>query len=684
VAGTRQAPAPAARRAAAGAVCAVSLLLWAAGVVLAIADTGAAEILPGTAALAFGLVGALVVLQRPANQLGPILCAIGLAMGAAQTGGQYAGWALSGHHSGLPYASFVAWLSDSLALPIVGLFVGVLPQLFPDGRPIGRPWRYPVWAAYVFIGCATIGNAFAAQDLESVRGMPNPYALPTPLQAVLGVLIVVSIPFGLAALAGSGTSLVVRWRRSLGDERQQLKWFAAGIAPIPVPLLLHGPFPVFAGALFSLLIPVTAAAMGVAILRYRLYDLDLVVRRAVLYATVSVLAGALYLGVVALADALVAGGSSTLVDLAAAVAVAGAFHPLLVRCRGWVDRLFYGDRSSPHDAVAKLGVSVERALLPQEVLPEVVRTVAEALRLPYVAIELAEPSQDIAAIAAAHGQPTGAPVESFPMTYQGAPVGRLLASCRRTESELHTADRRVLTELARHTGVAAEAVRTSLALQRSRMALVAAREEERRRLRRDLHDGLGPTLAGVTLGLHAAQVQLVTNPEAARRLLADLESQVETAIADIRQLVYQLRPPALDEFGLVGAVAMQATHLEDRDFTVQVRPEQPLGRLPAAVEVAAYRIATEAMTNVSRHAQARRCTVTLTLNGQLNVEIADDGKGIAPNAPLGVGLTAMRERTDELGGTLTITSGPTGTVIMAQLPLDPTTSDSTPRAEVLP
>jgi two-component system, NarL family, sensor kinase len=236
----------------------------------------------------------------------------------------------------------------------------------------------------------------------------------------------------------------------------------------------------------------------------------------------------------------------------------------------------------------------------------------------------------------------------------------------------------VLTELARHTGVAAEAVRTTVALQRSRLELVAAREEERRRLRRDLHDGLGPTLAGVTLGLHAAQRHLETSPTTAAQLLGDLESQVETAILDIRRLVYQLRPPALDEFGLVRAVAMQAAHLEDAGLSVQVCTDRPLGRLSAAVEVAAYRIATEAMTNVARHARASRCTVTFTLDGPLHIQVADDGRGLGPDAMPGVGLTAMRERTDELGGTLAITSGPTGTVILAELPVEPTPGLGTP------
>jgi two-component system NarL family sensor kinase len=199
---------------------------------------------------------------------------------------------------------------------------------------------------------------------------------------------------------------------------------------------------------------------------------------------------------------------------------------------------------------------------------------------------------------------------------------------------------------------------------------VTAREEERRRLRRDLHDGLGPALAGVTFGLHAAQVRLRQDPDETDRLLVALEAQVEDAVADIRRLVYGLRPPTLDEFGLVRAVELHAARLDAGDLDVRVdAPAGGLGHLPAAVEVAAYRITSEALTNVARHARSSHCCVRFSRDRNLEIEVVDDGCGIN-SQPAGVGLTAMRERAQELGGDLAVESSAAGTRVWARLPVE--------------
>jgi signal transduction histidine kinase len=311
----------------------------------------------------------------------------------------------------------------------------------------------------------------------------------------------------------------------------------------------------------------------------------------------------------------------------------------------------------------------EHAMLPDTVLPGVVTAVTDALRVPYAAVELLDEAGW--SMAAEHGRPAGT-VEEFPMTYQAERVGRLLVSPRAPGQRLDLSDRRLLVDLARQVGVAAHAVRSSLALQRSRVALVSAREEERRRLRRDLHDGLGPTLAGVTLGLHAARSQVVSAPDEAKHLLETLEAQVEEAVADVRRVVYGLRPPALDEFGLVRALQLHASQLEATAPSLTIAldlPEQALGQLPAAVEVAAYRIACEALTNVVRHAGATVCNVSVHLDGALELEVADNGRGLSPDQPTGVGILAMRERAEELGGQLAVNPQQGGTVVHARQPV---------------
>jgi signal transduction histidine kinase len=295
-----------------------------------------------------------------------------------------------------------------------------------------------------------------------------------------------------------------------------------------------------------------------------------------------------------------------------------------------------------------------------------VETVAQALKLRYVAITLR--AGDRFHPVAAFGVATAAPT-TLPLLYQGEPVGQLLLAPRSGEGGVSPADRRLLDDLARQAGIACHAVLLTADLQRSRERLVTTREEERRRLRRDLHDGLGPALASLTLKLDAARNLLRHDPEATDRLLCELKGQVQGAIADIRRLVYALRPPTLDELGLASAIREQAKQYENSGLRITVEaPEDPHG-LPAAVEVAAYRIAQEALTNVVRHAHARTCTVRLEMGDVLSLEITDDGCGLNGTQP-GVGLSSMRERAEELGGTCVIGPGAHGgTCVLARLPV---------------
>jgi signal transduction histidine kinase len=253
-------------------------------------------------------------------------------------------------------------------------------------------------------------------------------------------------------------------------------------------------------------------------------------------------------------------------------------------------------------------------------------------------------------------------------------VGELLLGQRTPGEGFSTADHRVLAELATQAAVAVHAVRLTAALQQARTRLVTTREEERRRLRRDLHDGLGPTLAGVVLGLETAGNLLQGQPPAAKAaaLLERLRDQTQGAIVGIRHLVYGLRPTALDDLGLVPALQTQATALGQgsNGVVVLVEADGDMAALPAAVEVAAYRIAVEAVTNTARHADARHCQVRLCHDGALTVEIRDDGTGLQPGWHAGVGVTSMRERAVELGGTLRVEPAPGGgTVVTARLPV---------------
>lgn len=267
------------------------------------------------------------------------------------------------------------------------------------------------------------------------------------------------------------------------------------------------------------------------------------------------------------------------------------------------------------------------------------------------------------------------------MVYQAEQVGELILAPRTRGESFTSADHKLLEDLSHQAGVAAHAVRLTndlkqltIDLQHSRERLVTAREEERRRLRRDLHDGLGPQLAALTLKLETAHNRLA-HDALADTLLSDLTTRTQAAVADIRRLVYALCPPALDELGLLPALreqTLQYSEQGDSGLHVSLEVSEHLPELSAAIEVAVYRITQEALTNVVRHAHARHCTVCLTLNetvGLLTLEVRDDGGGMAPETKKGVGLTSMRERAEELGGTWTMKPVLTGgTCVLVQLP----------------
>jgi two-component system NarL family sensor kinase len=318
---------------------------------------------------------------------------------------------------------------------------------------------------------------------------------------------------------------------------------------------------------------------------------------------------------------------------------------------------------------------LESAAAPDEILPTLAETVGQTLRLPYVAVAIREgDSFPIAAEDKTVGTNEEVEAEVYPLVYQSELVGQLLVSPRASNEPFTPADRRLLENVARQAGAAVHAAQLTAKLQRSRQHLVAAREEERRRLRRDLHDGLGPQLATLSLKIDATRNHLEENIEAADHLLVELKSQVQDAIRDVRRLVYDLRPPALDQLGLVSALRQHAaSHNGHQELRITIDAPAQLPPLPAAVEVAAYRIALEAMTNVTRHAGAQTCTIRLWIEDGLQLEVSDDGRGLPSPIDAGMGLISMQERAAELGGSFVVESGDIpeagGTVVRVHLPL---------------
>jgi signal transduction histidine kinase len=430
---------------------------------------------------------------------------------------------------------------------------------------------------------------------------------------------------------------------------------------------------------FTLLIPLS---FGISILRYHLWDIDVIINRTLVYSGLSFSIIGIYVLVVGVFQTLLQLHSNLVISLIATSLIAVFFQPLRNHLQRGVNRMMYGERDDPYAVLSQLGQRLEATLVPETVLSVIVETVTQALKLPYAAIALKQ--DDIFKITASCGSPRD-DLLRLPLTYQSEIIGELILVSRVPGEALTLADHRLLSDIAHQAGVAAHAVRLTTDLQRSREHLVTAREEERRRLRRDLHDGLGPTLSALTLKVGSARFLLTSNPAAADILLSELEGNIKSAVADIRRLVYDLRPPALDELGLIGAIreyAVECSELRrsgsDGNRTLDITVDVPefLPPLSAAVEVAVYRITQEALTNVIRHAYAQTCLIGLSLKDTLRLEITDDGVGLSTKRRPGVGLTSMRERAMELGGTFLVeTTSTGGTRIFVCLPLQKVTQE---------
>jgi signal transduction histidine kinase len=618
------------------------------------------------------LLGSVVVAARPRDPVGWSFLTAGLLFLVGTTGHQ---WALLG----LPGTHVAVWMQTwTYQVGLVPLFV-LVPLYFPDSRLPSPRWRPLPRAALVL---APILGVVLAITPGAVHlgdwSFANPLGLLPPAAAdVLGTTLSLAL-LGLILVAAA--SLVVRFRVADRADRARLKLLAGAVVLTATALVVDAvvalAWPDTYLEVFAVVqvVPVTiVAAAALSVVRHRLFDVERVLNRALLYVLLTGCVLVLYVAVVALLQPISL--EAPLVSLVTAAVVAVAINPLRSRLQRAVDRLVYGDRADPYRALALLGRRLETALSPGEALPAVVQAVADALHLPYVAIEEMGPTGGYAT-AAAHGSPPapGAALLHVPLFHAGDQVGRLTLGSRGRRFDLAPSDRHVLTDLARQVGVALHAARAaefaarlSVDLQRSRERLVLAREEERRRIGRDLHDGLGPQLAGVSMTAEAARDLIGVDDARAGQLLDGLLDRAETAVHEVRRIAHLLRPPALDALGLVGALRSQAATVTRPAVDVEA-PELPA--LPAAVEVAAYRIASEAVRNVVVHADASRCHVRLRLTGEaLEVTVTDDGRGLGAAGEPGLGITSMTERAGELGGSCTWAGAPSGgTVLRAVLP----------------
>ena len=618
----------------------------------------------GVIGLALSACGVLLAWYRPRNPIGWLFLAGGVAYATSTAAvnllglGGSVGWST-------PVLRLLASLF-MLAWPWgIGLCLPLALLLFPDGRPAGSRWRWLIWA--IVVEGVLFELSFAAPGRQTFGSRSVTPYLALPLYHRLGALWAASNIAWAALFILVLASLVVRYRRGGDVERRQLLWLLLAVLVVlayaGVPWGIFGRGPV----LGLLVIPLIPAAVTVAILRYQLLDIRLVVSRALVYGLLTAAAAGAYVGLVALLDALVRSRVSLDSAVVASVIVAVGFNPARIRLQRLIDRGLYGDRRDPVRAVSLVGERL--AGTGTAGLAGVLEALCDSLRLPFAAVRFGT------AEAAAHGT---APelLHGISLRYDGARIGELIVGLRSGQRRLSPPDIAVLELLAGPLAVALHATALSAALQQSRVSIVAAREEERRRLRRDLHDGLGPALTGIAFKADAARNALPAGPARASELLGALRADTTAAITDIRRLVNGLRPPALDDLGLIGSLRQQTDRLAQRpdgsSVAVCLNTPEPLPALPAAVEVAAYRIITEAMTNAARHSGATRIDVLLAVadGDGLRIEVRDDGRVPGPGWQPGFGLTSMRERAAELGGTCQAGPDPAGGGrVIAALPL---------------
>jgi signal transduction histidine kinase len=529
---------------------------------------------------------------------------------------------------------------------VSGLFI--LPLVFPDGRFVPR-WTALV-ALYVVASFTLLWD--------------NPGFLDSPAVEVVSTILFAAILIGAP---------IYRYRRvSTPEQRRQTRVVMLGFV-IGLPAFFIGDAlmrnidssPLGIAFLFGFMFLIQVGfnapflAVGLAILNHRLFDIDVILSRTLVWLAMTLGVIGAYIGIVLGIGSLLDSERNLLLSLLATGLVAVAFQPMRARVQRAVDRFVFGERDDPYAVLSRIGHRIEDTLSGGDLLPQIVRTTADALRLPYVALFLDRAGGP--ELVAATGTVSPATLR-LPLTYQGQPLGSLEVAQRSPGETFSAADRRLLEDLARQIGIAAHTVTLADELQRSREEIINSREEERRRLRRDLHDGLGAQLAALIMQAGAIRSQVRHDPEAAERDLRELRDELKTAVDDVRRLVHGLRPPALDELGLAGALRARLDRLHARagegdGLAIRFDANEPLPSLPAAVEVATMHIVDEAVTNVVRHANARKLLVAIAHDHDtLVVTIEDDGTGFDLTAITpGIGLQSMRERARELGGTWSMT-----------------------------
>lgn len=627
-------------------------------------------------AAAYGSIGGLVAVRRPANALGWLLLTIAAVTVLTETADLMAvrrafGWQVEG------------WLQTWTFFLVYPVGFSIVLVLFPVGKVPSPRWGWVPAALLLAQLPRLFVAAFAAGPITG--HMSGAEILPlNPLMLLSADFmnwgtgsITVALSWALPGLgvAAAAISLVSRWRSAKADARQQLKWLGLIGVLSAFAFALHfattvgfgtGVVDVGGFALVALLALGIPMAVALAAVKYRLYDVDLLINRTIVYGLVTAALVGLYAVILGAVDALLHQRLTLFASLASTAVVAIVFAPLRAQIQRGVDTLLFGTRPDPYEALAEVSVGIVEGEGERRLLDEVAAAIARSIGVSYCAVT-AQGADGKTVALGSFGEPA-VNVVTMPLRYRGQAVGRMSLGPG-PERPRRNWPRRLIVDLAGQAAVAAHSAIQSAELERSRSRVVAVRDEERRRLRRDLHDGLGPALAAQTLKAGAARMVLASDPDRAVQLLQEIERDGQATMAEVRRLVHALRPPALDELGLAGALRQVASSLSGPRMRVVLDLPDQLPPLNAVVEAATLRIAQEALANVQRHANAAECILTLAVNGELRLTVEDDGVGLEPGR-LGVGVASIKERAAELGGVATVVSrSSSGTIVDVHIPL---------------
>ena len=646
--------------------------------------------------IAFGILGALVATRQRQNPVGWLFLIIAVVGGIQGVADGYAHFAF-GPHSGRPAGIWALWVDSWVITPIFPAgAVALMLLVFPDGHLPSRRWKPLAITCMVVTAVLLPLSMFLPGPLSTNTTLPtpnNPVGLPVTggLEVAVQSLGVLWLP-GIALFLAAASAPLVRMRRAAGDERQQLKWIAyavtvTAVAYIPLAFLPTSLGNVDIAIGFGILVPIAA---GVAIFKHRLYDIDIVISRTLLYGSLAVFITAVYVGIAVGIGTLVGSGGKPNLGLSilATAIVAIGFQPVRERVQKVANRLVYGNRATPYEVLSEFSGRVAETYAADEVLPRMARVLQEGTAAELATVWL----HGSAKLRPAATYPEGMGArQSLPMSngtlpalleatravevrHQGELLGALSVNKRRGEA-LTPIEQKLVDDLAHQAGLVLKNVGLTADLQArldelraSRQRLVSAQDVERRRLERNLHDGAQQHLVALKVKLGLAEMLLGRDPVKAAATLEQLKGDADEALETLRDLARGIYPPLLADKGLVVALESQA-----RKATVPVRVEaEGVERYAQDVEATVYFCVLEALQNVQKYAQASQVEVRLhTEDGKLIFEVIDDGAGFAVGSVRkGAGLTNMNDRVDALGGSIEVTSHPgAGTCVAGALPV---------------